>query len=133
VVWAAPEFSQIYRQLKELHLKGELDFDIQHTLQPKEGALGWIDTWMVTTGVEKSEKREICHKFINEILSQENMQKIAKKAGTSTCIDIRSLSTDLDRELFLMDRTDELKGLHMFDQPSSPEKWERVWSNMEAA
>ena len=31
------------------------------------------------------------------------------------------------------DRTAELKGLHMFDQPSSPEKWERVWSNMESA
>ena len=29
--------------------------------------------------------------------------------------------------------TAELLGLHMFDQPSSPEKWERVWSEVEAA
>ena len=33
----------------------------------------------------------------------------------------------------LMDRTEELTQMYMFDQPSSPEKWERVWSNMQAA
>ena len=70
---------------------------------------------------------------MDTILKPEHMKQIADKAGTSTCVDIRELSTAEERELFLMDRTEELKGLHMFDQPSSPEKWERVWSNMEAA
>ncbi|MDF2996668.1 MAG: extracellular solute-binding protein, partial [Xanthobacteraceae bacterium] len=32
-----------------------------------------------------------------------------------------------------MDRTNELSDMYMFDQPSSPEKWERVWSRMQAA
>lgn len=133
IVWAAPEFSQVYRQLQDLKRKGETKVDIQHQLQPKEGGLGWIDSWMVTSGVEDSEKLEICHNFMNTILKPEHMKQIADQAGSSTCIDIRSLSTTEERELFLMDRTTELKGLHMFDQPSSPEKWERVWSNMESA
>ncbi len=133
IVWAAPEFSQVYRQLQELKRKGESDVNIQHRLQAKEGGLGWIDSWMVTSGVEDSEKLEICQKFMDTILKPEHMKQIADKAGTSTCVDIRELSTAEERELFLMDRTEELKGLHMFDQPSSPEKWERVWSNMEAA
>jgi spermidine/putrescine transport system substrate-binding protein len=132
-VWAAPEFSQVFRQLQELKRKGESEVNIQHKLQPKEGGLGWIDSWMVTSGVEDSEKLELCLKFMDTILKPEHMKAIAGQAGTSTCIDIRSLSTEEERELFLMDRTAELKGLHMFDQPSSPEKWERVWSNMEAA
>ncbi|MEP9387682.1 extracellular solute-binding protein [Mesorhizobium sp. KR9-304] len=132
-VWAAPEFSQVYRQLQELNRKGEADLNIQHRLQAKEGGLGWIDSWMITSGVEDQEKLDLCHLFMNTILKPEHMKQIADKAGTSTCIDIRSLSTEEERELFLMDRTAELKGLHMFDQPSSPEKWERVWSNMEAA
>lgn len=132
-VWVAPEFSQVYRQLQLLKRNGETNVDIQHKLQPKEGGLGWIDSWMVTSGVEDSEKLEICHKFMDTILAPEHMKQIADQAGTSTCVDIRALSTEEERELFLMDRTAELKGLHMFDQPSSPEKWERVWSNMEAA
>ena len=133
VVWAAPEFSQVYRQLQALKREGQSDIDIQHKLQAKEGGLGWIDSWMVTSGVEDSEKLEICQSFMNSLLQPENMKQIADQAGTSTCIDIRDLVTEKERELFLMDRTAELKGLHMFDEPSSPEKWERVWSNMEAA
>lgn len=133
VVWAAPEFSQVYRQLEELRVKGESSVNIQHKLQAKEGGLGWIDSWMVTSGVEDGDKLDICLDFMNRMLKPEHMKQIADKAGTSTCVDIRSLSTEEERALFLMDRTDELKGLHMFDQPSSPEKWERVWSNMEAA
>ena len=133
VVWAAPEFSQVYRQLQKLRRNGETDVNIEHKLQAKEGGLGWIDSWMVTSGVKDSEKLEVCLNFMNTILSQNNMKKIADQAGTSTAVDIRSLSTEEDVELFMMDRTSELKGLHQFDQPSSPEKWERVWSNMEAA
>ncbi|GGG68625.1 ABC transporter [Salipiger pallidus] len=133
IVWAAPEFSQVFRQLQQLKREGKRVPNIQHRLQAEEGGLGWIDSWMVTSGVEDSEKLEVCHRYLDTILRPEHMKAIADKAGTSTCVDIRDLSTEEERELFLMDRTAELKGLHMFDQPSSPEKWERVWSNMEAA
>ena len=29
--------------------------------------------------------------------------------------------------------TGAIKGLYQFDAPSSPEKWERIWSEVEAA
>ena len=75
-VWAAPEFAESYRHLTTLRKEGKIDFDVAHVLKPKEGGLGWVDTWMVSA-----------------------------EAGQ----------------------------LHMFDQPSSPEKWERIWSDVEAS
>jgi len=36
------------------------------------------------------------------------------------------------QDLFL-NETDSIHGLYQFDAPSSPEKWERVWSAVEAA
>jgi spermidine/putrescine transport system substrate-binding protein len=33
----------------------------------------------------------------------------------------------------MMDQTDAIKGLYMFNAPSSPEKWEKVWAEVEAA
>jgi hypothetical protein len=60
------------------------------------------------------------------------MKRIGEVAGCSTTIDIRAGATNDERKLFLMDRSNEIAGLFMFDQPSSPEKWERVWSNVQA-
>ncbi len=42
--------------------------DIQHKLQAKEGRLGRIDSWMVTSGAKDSEKPELCAKFMDTIL-----------------------------------------------------------------
>jgi hypothetical protein len=53
--------------------------------------------------------------------------------GVATCYDVRDMLPPEEVSLLLLDRTAELRGLHMFDQPSSPEKWERVWSEVEAA
>jgi hypothetical protein len=60
------------------------------------------------------------------------MYRVAMK-GVSTCYDVRDMLPPEEVSLLLLDRTAELRGLHMFDQPSSPEKWERVWSEVEAA
>ena len=36
-------------------------------------------------------------------------------------------------ELYFQNRSAEASQLHMFDQPSSPETWERIWSDVEAS
>ena len=53
--------------------------------------------------------------------------------GVAPCLDVRDMMAKEEVDLLMLDRTSELRGLHMFDQPSSPEKWERIWSEVEAA
>jgi len=131
-VVAASEFAQVYRQLltaKDANPKQ----DFRHTLEMKEGGLGWVDTWLVTSGVADDEKLGLCERFIDTMISSATMKRIGEVAGCSTTIDLRSISTPDERKLYLMDRSNEIADLFMFDQPSSPEKWERVWSNIQAA
>ncbi|QND64248.1 extracellular solute-binding protein [Mesorhizobium loti] len=131
-VVAATEFAQVFRQLltaKDANPKQ----DFRHTLKMKEGGLGWVDTWLVTSGVEDGPKLDLCNKFIDRMISSEIMKRIGEVAGCSTTIDLRAISTEEERKLYLMDRSSEIADLFMFDQPSSPEKWERVWSNVQAA
>jgi spermidine/putrescine-binding protein len=132
LVWASPEFSEIYRRLTRARRAGEIDFDVVHTLQPKEGGLGWIDSWQISSGVTNSEALELCHAWINHYISKESMYRVGMK-GVAPCYDVRSMMPPEEASLLMLDRTSELRGLHMFDQPSSPEKWERVWSEVEAA
>jgi spermidine/putrescine transport system substrate-binding protein len=131
-VVAATEFAQVFRQLltsKDGNPKG----DFRHTLKMKEGGLGWVDTWLVTSGVTDGERLDICNSFIDTMISSSVMKRIGEVAGCSTTIDLRSVSNEEERKLYLMDRSSEIAGLFMFDQPSSPEKWERIWSNVQAA
>ncbi|HVI89335.1 MAG TPA: hypothetical protein VM659_13600 [Dongiaceae bacterium] len=131
-VVAATEFAQVYRQLltaKDGNPKG----DFRHTLKMKEGGLGWVDTWLVTSGVADGPAFDLCNNFINVMTSSAVMKRIGEVAGCSTTIDLRSVSTEEERKLYLMDRSNEIADLFMFDQPSSPEKWERIWSNVQAA
>ncbi len=131
-VVAATEFAQVYRQLLTA-TDGMTKGDFRHTLQPKEGGLGWVDTWLVTTGVADGQKMDLCNAFVDKMISPPVMKRIGEVAGCSTTIDLRADATEDERKLFLMDRSSEIAGLFMFDQPSSPEKWERVWSNVQAA
>ncbi len=132
LVWASPEFSEIYRRLTRAYEAGEIDFQVAHMLQPKEGGLGWIDSWQLSSGTTDSEAVELCHHWVNHYISNESMTRVAK-IGVAPCYDVREFLPPEEVSLLLMDRTVELRGLHMFDQPSSPEKWERVWSEVEAA
>ena len=131
-VVAATEFAQVYRQLLTAS-DGMTKGDFRHTLQPKEGGLGWVDTWLVTTGVADGEKMDLCNAFVDTMISAPVMKRIGEVAGCSTTVDLRATATEEERKLYLMDRSSEIAGLFMFDQPSSPEKWERVWSNVQAA
>jgi spermidine/putrescine-binding protein len=131
--WMSPEWGITFRRLLAMHRNGELDWTARHILKPREGGLGWIDNWMISSGVQDAEKLEICYTFINTFLSKENMLKVLREEGTSSIIDIRDMLTEQEIQDFLLNETEQLKGLYMFDQPSSPEKWERVWSEVEAA
>lgn len=132
-VVAATEFAQVFRQLLTAEDQGATPTDFRHTLKMKEGGLGWVDTWLITSGVADGAKFELCSSFIDLMISPKVIKKVAEASGCSTTIDLRSISTEAERKLFLMDRSSEIADLFMFDQPSSPEKWERVWSNVQAA
>ncbi|MFO1067856.1 MAG: extracellular solute-binding protein [Geminicoccaceae bacterium] len=132
LVWASPEFSEIYRRLTRARRAGEIDFDVVHTLQPKEGGLGWIDSWLISSGTTDPAMVDLAHAWINHYISKESMYRVGMK-GVAPCYDVRSMMPPEEVSLLMLDRTSELRGLHMFDQPSSPEKWERVWSEVEAA
>ncbi|WP_439622976.1 ABC transporter substrate-binding protein [Shinella sp.] len=132
-VVAATEFAQVFRQLLTAESQGAPAVDFRHALKMKEGGLGWVDTWLVTSGVEDGPKLDLCYDFIEIMISAPVMKKIGEVAGCSTTVDLRAISTEDERKLFLMDRSSEIADLFMFDQPSSPEKWERVWSNVQAA
>jgi len=131
-VWAAPEFSETYRHLTVLRREGKLDFDVQHVLKPKEGGLGWVDTWMISADAD-SERVELAHEWINLFLDKENYARVVRSTGYGGTVDIRDLLTPDEIELYFQNRSAEASQLHMFDQPSSPEKWERIWSDVEAS
>lgn len=131
-IWAAPEFAETYRHLTVLRKEGKLDFDVQHVLKPKEGGLGWVDTWMISSGAD-SERVELAHKWINQYLTKENFAEVMRSTGYGGTVDVRALLKPEEIELYFQEKSADASQLHMFDQPSSPEKWERIWSDVEAA
>lgn len=133
VVWASPEWSGIYRRIHFDKLDGKTDLNMRHVLRPKEGGLGWVDTWGITTGVTDSEKLELAHNWINFRLEPDNMAIVATEIGWAPCVDVREMIPDRYVETLFLNETSAIQGLYQFDAPSSPEKWERIWSEVEAA
>ena len=133
VVWASPEWSGIYRRIHFDKLDGKSDLNMKHVLRPTEGGLGWVDTWAVTSGVTDSEKLEIAHEWINFRLQPENLVVVGTEIGWAPTVDVRNLIPERYTETLFLNETSAIKGLYQFDAPSSPEKWERIWSEVEAA
>lgn len=131
-IWAAPEFAETYRHLTVLKKEGKLDFEVQHVLKPKEGGLGWVDTWMISSGAD-SERVELAHKWINQYLTKENFAEVVRSTGYGGTVDVRELLNAEEIALYFQEKSADASQLHMFDQPSSPEKWERIWSDVEAS
>ena len=48
-------------------------------------------------------------------------------------MDVRDLIPERYVETMFLNETSVIQGLYQFDPPSSPEKWERIWSEVEAA
>jgi spermidine/putrescine transport system substrate-binding protein len=131
-IWAAPEFAETYRHLTVLRKEGKLDFDVQHVLKPKEGGLGWVDTWMISSG-SNAEQVELAHRWIDLFLTKENFVRVVRSTGYGGTVDVRELLKPDEIELYFQEKSADASQLHMFDQPSSPEKWERIWSDVEAS
>lgn len=133
VVWASPEWSGIYRRIHFDKLDGKSDLNMRHVLKPTEGGLGWVDQWSITSGVTDSEKLEIAHKWIDFRLERESMKTVAVEIGWAPTVDVRDMLPDRYVDTLFLNETESIHGLYQFDAPSSPEKWERIWSAVEAA
>ena len=133
VVWASPEWSGIYRRIRFDELDGKTDLHMRHVLKPTEGGLGWVDTWAITSGVKDSEKLELAQKWIDFRLAKDSMKTVAMEIGWAPTVDVRDMLPDRYVETLFLNQTQAIEGLHQFDAPSSPEKWERIWSEVEAA
>ena len=133
VVWASPEWSGIYRRIHFDKLDGKSDLNMRHVLKPTEGGLGWVDQWSITSGVTDSEKLEIAHKWIDFRLEREAMKTVAVEIGWAPTVDVRDMLDERYVDTLFLNETDSIHGLYQFDAPSSPEKWERIWSAVEAA
>ena len=133
VVWASPEWSGIYRRIHFDKLDGKSDLNMRHVLKPTEGGLGWVDQWSITSGVTDSEKLEIAHKWIDFRLEREAMKTVAVEIGWAPTVDVRDMLDERYVDTLFLNETGSIHGLYQFDAPSSPEKWERIWSAVEAA
>ena len=133
VVWASPEFGENFRRLTRARRAGEIDFDVAHLMHPKEGGLGWVDSWQLSSATKDPAIIDLAHAWVNHFVSVKSMTRVAMGVGNAPCYDIREGISKEDASLLMLDRTQEMKGLHMFDQPSSPEKWEQVWNEVEAS
>ena len=133
VVWASPEWSGIYRRIHFDKLDGKSDLNMRHVLRPAEGGLGWVDQWSITSGVTDSEKLEIAHKWIDFRLERESMKTVAVEIGWAPTVDVRDMLSERYVDTLFLNETEAIHGLYQFDAPSSPEKWERIWSAVEAA
>ena len=133
VVWASPEWSGIYRRIHFDKLDGKSDLNMRHVLKPTEGGLGWVDQWSITSGVTDSEKMEIAHKWIDFRLERESMKTVAVEIGWAPTVDVRDMLSERYVDTLFLNETEAIHGLYQFDAPSSPEKWERIWSAVEAA
>jgi spermidine/putrescine-binding protein len=133
VVWASPEWSGIYRRIHFDKLDDKTDLNMRHVLKPTEGGLGWVDTWCITSGATDSEKLEVAHKWIDFRLAKDSMVTVATEIGWAPTVDVRDLIPERYVETLFLNETSAIQGLYQFDAPSSPEKWERIWSVVEAA
>ena len=133
VVWASPEWSGIYRRIHFDRLDGKTELNMKHVLKPTEGGLGWVDTWGITSGVTDSEKMEVVHKWVDFRLERDNMATVATEIGWAPCVDVRDRIPERYSETLFLNETESIHGLYQFDAPSDPEKWERIWSEVEAA
>lgn len=133
IVWASPEWSSAYRRIYFDRLEGKTNLNIKHILQPKEGGLGWVDSWAITSGVTNSELLEIAHKWIDFRLERDNMATIATEVGCAPTVDVRDLIPASHIETLFLNQTSAIQNLYQFDAPSDLEKWKNMWADIESA
>ena len=67
------------------------------------------------------------------MLRHEERSAMAEIADWAPTVDVRKMIPKRYVDTLFLNNTDAIKGLYQFDAPSSPEKWERIWSDVEAS
>jgi len=100
------ERRKIVDYIKTQEKEGKIAFDVEHVLKPKEGGLGWVDTWMVSSEAD-SERTELAHAWINMFLAKDNYVRVVRSTGYGGVVDVRSLLTPDEIELYFQNRSAE--------------------------
>jgi len=126
-LWLFPEFSDTFRRLA---LQGK---NIRHNLRTDEGGMGWLEAWMMTSGVESEPKKNAVHAFMDWRLRKDYMKMLATEVGGAPTVDIRDQLSDREQRVYFQDRTDVFSELTQFDVPECPQKWQQHWTNVKSA
>lgn len=126
-LWLFPEFSDAYRRLA---VNGE---NVRHKLLTEEGGLGWLENWMMTSGVESEAKENAVYAFMDWRLQKQWMKVIAEEVGGAPSADIRDEFSDRENQIYFQDRVDVFNDLTQFDIPQCPETWQEYWSQVQSA
>ncbi|WP_251328004.1 ABC transporter substrate-binding protein [Haloplanus pelagicus] len=126
-LWLFPEFSDTFRRLA---FQGN---DIRHNLRPEEGGMGWLEAWMMTSGVESEAKKNAVYAFMDQRLTKNYMEMMARNVGGAPAADIRDRLTDREARIFFQDRTDQFSKLTQFGVPQCPSTWQEYWTQVQSA
>lgn len=126
-LWLFPEFSDTFRRLA---LEGET---IRHNLLTEEGGLGWLEAWMMTSGVTSEPKKNAVYAFLNWRLQKQWMKLMAEQVGGAPAVDLRDQWSDQENRIYFQDRTDVFSELTQFDIPQCPEAWQDYWTQIQSA
>lgn len=126
-LWLFPEFSDSYRRLA---INGE---NVKHRLLTDEGGLGWLENWMMTSGVQSEAKENAVYAFMDWRLEKQWMKAIAEEVGGAPSVDLRDQFSDTENEIYFQDRVDVFNDLTQFDIPKCPENWQEYWSQVQSA
>ena len=126
-LWLFPEFSDTFRRLAA---EGQ---PIRHKLLTEEGGLGWLEAWMMTSGVTSEAKKNAVYAFMDWRLQNQWMKVIAEQVGGAPAVDLRDQWSDEENRIYFQDRTDVFSELTQFDIPQCPEAWQEYWTQVQSA
>ena len=132
-VWAAPEFAETYRHLTVLRQgrQARLRRPACAEAEGRRPRLGRHLDDQRRRGLRARRARPSLDQPLPA--ARRTMSRVVRSTGYGGTVDVRDLLTPDEIELYFQNRSAEASQLHMFDQPSSPEKWERIWSDVEAS
>jgi len=112
-------------------LAGDKGATVAETI-PKEGAIGWVDTWMVTKAGE--EKSDLVYEWLNYMQSPEVQLGVSQTTNFAPTIE--GVSDKLDptlRDTLHLDDPAYLESLVPQESPQAPDSWEKrlaLWNTI---
>lgn len=112
-------------------LADEKGADVAETV-PEEGALGWVDTWMVTEA--GAEKEDLVYKWLDYVQSPAVQQGVSETTNFAPVV--KGVAQKLDPEIRKTLHLDEpayLTSLVPQESPQAPDTWEKrlaLWNEI---